>query len=316
MFFARNSIPEPRRSARGWAQNLSIITGLSMMVLGFWTWLAFFSAGASYEDPHAGFTGCPHGEDLSTSFGTQDEDKALYGLWNWVPDLPEGHPPPRADLVRFYYFHEGGIGLYRYGRRGFNNTNSFDWQRKGNELWLKFRKTGTTHKIPFRLQGDGEELAFEDDPRELGNARYRRARGPVDAQLQFWPARAMANLGQALDDEPTLSGHMWIDVKAYETGGMGFSMYQFAPAALDGRGVGWHHRGDFDDWSTETLEYRVEKNGLHLRFDRNQETHRTPFWLERKEHTMLQMHSDPRNWWQRSEFVLMGKSFSAAAKAP
>lgn len=316
MFFARNSIPEPKRSAGGFARNLGIIFGLSTGVLGLWTWLAFFAAGASYDDAHAGYGACPHGDKLDAAFATDDEDKQLFGVWNFVPDLPEGHPPPRADLVRFYYFHEGGIGLYRYGRRGFNNTNSFDWQRQGNELWLKFRKTGATHKIPFRLQNDGEELAFQDDPREMGNARYRRARGPVDAQLHFWPAQAMASLGDVFDDTPTLSGNMWIDVKAYETGGMGFSMYQFAPAALDGRGVGWHHRGDFDDWSTETLEYRVEKNALQLKFDRNPEAHRTPFWLSQTEHTLLQLHSDPRNWWQRSEFVLMGRSFSAKPQTP
>ena len=312
MFFARNSIPEPKRSAGGFAQNLSIIFGLSTLVLGMWTWLAFFAADLENEQSHSRYAACPHSENAAASFGDSDEDKQLLGLWNWVPDLPEGHPPPRKDLVRFYYFHEGGIGLYRYGRRGFNNTNSFDWQRNGDELWLKFRKTGATHKISFRLQNNGEELSFQDDPRELGQARYRRARGPVDAQIQFWPATAMARLGDAMDDKPTLSGHMWIDVKAYETGGMGFSMYQFAPAALDGRGVGWHHRGDFDDWSTETLHYRVEKNALHLKFDRNGEIHRTPFWLEQKEHTLLQVHSDPRNWWQRSEFALMGRSFAAA----
>lgn len=309
MLIDRKFILEPSHTTHAWMRNLGTILGLSTLVLSAWIWFAFFAMAVHPVDPYGHGGGCPYDEEPGFAATNPEADKALLGLWNFVPELPEGHPPAPSDLVRFYYFHEGGIGLYRYGRQGFNNTHSFDWQRNGNELWLKFRKTGITHQIPFRLHEDGEELDLQDDPREMGRAKYRRARGPVDAQLEFWPARAMQNLERPTQDKPSLDGSMWISVEHYETGGMAFSMYQFAPAALDGRGVGWHHRGDFDNWSTESLEYRMAQNRLELKFERNQESHQTPFWMERHEHTELLLHSDPRNWWQRSSFVRMGRSF-------
>ncbi|MFO0633431.1 MAG: hypothetical protein U0168_11320 [Nannocystaceae bacterium] len=45
----------------------------------------------------------------------------LVGLWSAHDDGGAGTP------VAFYYFHGDGHGLYRYGRVGLTNTNSFDY---------------------------------------------------------------------------------------------------------------------------------------------------------------------------------------------
>ena len=55
----------------------------------------------------------------------------LVGLWLATPPARE-----LSDELRFYYFHEGDKGLYRYGKAGYNNTASFDWRVSGDELTL------------------------------------------------------------------------------------------------------------------------------------------------------------------------------------
>src|SRR5688500_11092207 len=60
----------------------------------------------------------------------------LAGIWWRYERGVEGDP------VRFYYFHGDGKGLYRYGRVGLTNTNSFDYDVEDTHLVLRFRKTG------------------------------------------------------------------------------------------------------------------------------------------------------------------------------
>ena len=54
-----------------------------------------------------------------------------------------------ADEFRFYYFHKDGIGLYRYGKRHLNNTNSFEYKVEGRTIRLTFKKTGEAHQVRF-----------------------------------------------------------------------------------------------------------------------------------------------------------------------
>ncbi len=107
---------------------------------------------------------------------------------------------------------------------------------------------------------------------------------------------------------------MWMDVDKFVTGGIEFSIYQFKPPALDGRGVGWHHRGDFDNWSTETLFYRRDGNGLTLIFPQRRERASSTVRIETRDNKRtLSLDSDPRNFWQASTFTDGGRSFSAGA---
>lgn len=236
--------------------------------------------------------GATRGESPATAPDLADVDaaRALQGLWNKYPVGELGDP------VRFYYFHDGGVGLYRYGRQGFTNTNSFDWSAQDGVLKLRFRKTGETYAVRYSLEEGGRVLVLADDPKEPGGARYVKERGPVEADL--------APLGPP-------SGSMWIWQQRFATGGSGFSIYQLAPAAIDGRGIGWHHRGDFDDWSTEALRYRVVNGRITFRFELTGEEHTTRFSLEGGDKGVLHLVEDPRNWWQRSSFKYMGKSFEA-----
>ena len=48
----------------------------------------------------------------------------LKGLWSRHPDGTGRDDEPMA----FYYFHTGGVGLYRYGQVGHNTTNSYTWR--------------------------------------------------------------------------------------------------------------------------------------------------------------------------------------------
>src|SRR5690606_7804255 len=99
----------------------------------------------------------------------------------------------------------------------------------------------------------------------------------------------------------------------FATGGMGFSMYQLSSAGIDGRGTGWHHRGDFDDWSTESLTYRFDATSMELRFDLTGERSSTGYGVvmgEDKKRRLV-LHEDPRNWWQRAVFADMGRAFAA-----
>jgi hypothetical protein len=213
---------------------------------------------------------------------------ALKGLW--AQELP-------GQSVRFYYFHGDGNGLYRYGRIQLSNTHSYDYALDGKTLKLKFRKTGEAAQVRYRVEGDGDKrvLILENDPREaLGEHRYR-----------FIP------IGQPLAATPRPpSGRMWIDLDKYETGGMAFAMYQLTPADISGRGTGWFHRGDFNNWSTESLTYRMRGDIMELNFELTGETYRTPYKMVPGEKNKLKLLHDPRNWWQRSEFADMGKSFA------
>ncbi len=228
--------------------------------------------------------------------------RVLSGIWSRWDAAGEG------KRVRFYYFHGDGTGLYRYGRVGLTNTHSFDYDIRDGRLILDFRKTGEHHEVEFELTpgGEGERdwLELRDDPREPGTTRYFRESDEIirtgDAHGELGPAPA---------------GHMWIDLKPFATGGRGFVMYQLRPAGIDGRGVGWFHRGDFNDWSTESLTYRIVGSTLELHFALEDG------WREHSAFTVttddegtrwLELADDPRDYWHPHRYVDMGPSFGAA----
>jgi hypothetical protein len=220
-----------------------------------------------------------------------DPDAApIRGLWSQFTSTDVGDP------LRFYYFHDGGIGLYRYGKVGLNHTNSFDYEVDGDVVRLRFRKTGETYDVRFSIEG--EWLVLHDDPRGPGTVRYRY----VPPQ----PAGA---------EKPPVGGRLWIDQRRFATGGTGFAMYQLNPGAIDGRGVGWFHEGDFDDWSTEALSYRTNGDRLELSFALRKETATTRFVMQGSgSERALVLAEDPRGYWHRRRFVDGGPSFGALSR--
>jgi hypothetical protein len=229
--------------------------------------------------------------------------QALAGIW-WRYDVGS-----EGDPLRFYYFHGDGKGLYRYGRVGLTNTHSFDYDVIGDELRLHFRKTGDVHDVRFRLERNTEKggrdwLVLHGDPREeQDSVRYfRDHEGPIEHA---------ASPGDDLGPPP--AGHMWIDMRRYATGGAGFHFYQLRPAGIDGRGVGWYHRGDFDDWSTESLVYRITGNRLEFWFSVTGEAYSTRFEVRtREEGRALFLHEDPRDYWHPHTLLDAGPSFGTS----
>jgi hypothetical protein len=222
-----------------------------------------------------------------------EHDDPLVGLWA-VPS-PDG----REDGVRFYYFHGNGQGLYRYGRVGFTNTNSFDYSVDGDVLRLVFRKTGARHEIPFTIREDsgGASLSLAHDPKNPRNATYVQRRNEPVAPHEACNA-------------PLPAGRMWFDRVGFATGGYGFGMYQLRCAGIDGRGTGWFHRGDFDDWTTEALVYRIHEGRLDLQFATSHDDEWTSFTIGASPRTM-RVANDPRDFWHSHDYVDVGPSFGS-----
>lgn len=219
----------------------------------------------------------------------------LTGLWTRWEDRTEGAP------IRFWYFHGDGKGLYRYGRVGHTNTHSFDYRVVDGRLSLHFRKTGAEHEVDLRIDEDDRgrpRLRLDPDPEEQG-ARYVRVADPV---------ASTGAVDVATPGHP--GGRLWIDHRKYATGGAGFVMYQFNAPAIDGRGIGWFHEGDFDDWSTESLTYRLDGDRLELYFDLREE-HAVSTFEVRKEgaHRYLDVRDDPRDFYKDHTYVDAGASF-------
>jgi hypothetical protein len=231
----------------------------------------------------------------------------LRGLWTRYERRGEGDP------LRFWYFHGDGHGLYRYGKVGLANTHSFDYAIVGDTLELKFRKTGERHRIRVEIERDDHGrtwLRMDDDPREPG-ARYRR----VDSELDLEQAAERWATGPL--EREAIGDRLWIDYRTYATGGAGFAMYQLARTAIDGRGVGWFHRGDFDEWTTESLTYRVAGDRLELFFDLAEQPNSTGYRvIDAGEGRVLELDVDPRDFWASHRYRDGGKSFGSQAFGP
>lgn len=236
-------------------------------------------------------------------------DPALVGIWHRFDALAEG------DRMRFYFFHERGFGLYRYGKVGLTNTHSFDYRADGDVLELTFRKTGERRRVPYRLEEQGGRtwLVLADDPREDGGARYFKAPPAAAAACADMP-EVTGPQGHVPAASDRIGGRLWGEEVRYATGGMGFSIYQLQPQAIDGRGVGWHHRGDYDEWTTETLTYRQRGDRLALSFPLRHDGGETAITVAGDgDDRTLHLADDPRDFWRPHTYRDMGPTFATAA---
>lgn len=255
-----------------------------------------------------GVLGDPEFEVREGTADVAPQADPLRGLWTRYESRGEGDP------LRFWYFHGDGHGLYRYGRVGYANTHSFDYRVSGERLELTFRKTGERHVIALALERDAQGrtyLRMHDDPREPG-ARYRRVESELDlaAAAATWTDELAAS-------QPGLGDRLWIDYRQWATGGAGFAMYQLGATSIDGRGVGWFHRGDFDEWTTESLTYRIAGGELELFFDLAEQGSRSGHRIvDAPEGRVLELDADPRDFWAAHRYRDGGKSFGSLAFAP
>ena len=257
---------------------------------------------------------------VANSSGRGAADDELKGLWTRWPDAGKREDAP----VAFYYFHDEGIGLFRFGKIGHNTTNSYNWQTQDNTIVLTYRKTGAQVRMPYRIEkGTPNVLVVGDDSHNpgLGVSRYT-----------FVPYEQSSGAAPDLFDEehPTslenprspdrIDNRLWMDLKTYATGGVGFSLYQLREAGIDGRGTGWHHVGDFDDWSTEALSYRINRAGggreIDLLFTLRNERSTTPLHTGHRSKDgvdvrFLTLERDPRGFWAAHNFDDAGPSFGA-----
>jgi hypothetical protein len=235
----------------------------------------------------------------------QNTTHHLHGLWSKysVEDTQIALGDSAEDMnapVRFYYFHPDGIGLYRYGRVGLNNTHSYDYTTSDKGIHFRFRKTGEQSIAPYSLETvDGVDvLTFHQDPRETAATRYVKVRAPL-AMNPAPPAPAKDSFGR-----------MWTNLEQFKTGGMGFAIYQMHDPSAAGDGQGWFHKGDFDVWSTERLRYKRQESHLTFSFSLQGDPFRTSFSQKKTDvGNVLILDVDPRNYWHRQIYLDGGKSF-------
>lgn len=217
-----------------------------------------------------------------------EAEPSLQGLWSQTSPVKEGDP------VRFYYFHTGGIGLFRYGKVGLTQTRSFRYQVEDGALQLSILKTGETHTVPFSIEGGALEL--KTDPMMGGAQSYRKQSATSGHGLS------------GAQDHPL--ARMWKHTSSDAAGQESFQMYQLQAPAIDGRGVGWYHEGDFMDWSTESLTYRKTADQLALQFTlRGEEASTKVTITEQGPHRRLSLSEDPRNFWHARSYMDTGPGF-------
>lgn len=264
------------------------------------------STGANIERPQ---TTAADGPARALTADDRELEAALAGLWTRWETREEG------AKIRFWYFHGDGKGLYRYGRVGHTNTHSFDYGVRDGRLRVVFRKTGEGHDIDVRIDEDDRgrpRLRLDPDPEEVG-ARYVRMQAPISAARAEQAFEFGAGNSQMASGP---GGRLWIDHRRFATGGAGFDMYQFNAPAIDGRGIGWFHHGDFDDWSTESLTYRIDGDRIQLFFDLREELASSTFELRTEgEQRYLEIRDDPRDYYKSHTYVDAGASFGTLSPA-
>ena len=89
------------------------------------------------------------------------------------------------------------------------------------------------------------------------------------------------------------------------------------PQAIDGRGVGWHHHGDYDEWTTESLGFRQQGERLALHFPLRHESLATTITLTpgADQVRVLTLAEDPRDFWRPHEYRDMGPGFTDCAES-
>jgi hypothetical protein len=250
----------------------------------------------------------------------------LKGLWSRFPDESGREDAP----VAFYYFHDGGIGLYRYGQVGYNATNSYRWAVADHYgatlLVLTSNKTGEVQHLHIRLEQDGRRtLVIARDPRNPGVAESRYVFVPPPSSLALAPdlAPSVTSLSSSPSAGGGIDDRLWIDERRFKTGGLGFSLYQLRKAGIDGRGTGWHHVGDYDDWTTESLSYRqlrgeggVERLDLAFTLRGDRITTPVRVAVDAAGKRTLTLGRDPRDFGASHTFKDGGPSFAVAAVGP
>ncbi len=237
-------------------------------------------------------------------------DPQLVGLWQRSEVLHEGDP------LRFYFFHPEGFGIYRYGKVGLTNTHSFDYDASQGLVDLRFRKTDRTHTVRYRFEEEGgrEWLVLAGDPREdLPEVRYFRATAASAACVsETLPGHVLKDRPSEITAGGALGGRLWGEEERYATGGMGFAIYQLQAQAIDGRGVGWFHHGDYDQWVTETLTYRQQGQRLALAFTLRHESQTTEITVKPGPDGVrrLTLAEDPRDFWRAHTYRDMGPTFA------
>jgi hypothetical protein len=117
-----------------------------------------------------------------------------------------------------------------------------------------------------------------------------------------------------------VDNRLWIDLRRFATGGVGFSLWQLRAQGIDGRGTGWHHVGDFDDWSTEQLTYRSMPTGeqtgvLEVLFSWRKERATTAWSVRRDgDARVLRLAVDPRDFGAAHDYVDAGPSFAGLGR--
>ena len=239
---------------------------------------------------------------------------SLRGLWSRHPETSGRDDEPMG----FYYFHEGDVGLYRYGQIGHNGTNSYTWRvvDKG-VLELRFKKTGVVERLHYAIERDGRPvLVLATDPKQPGvkNARY-----------VYMPPPTLATVAPDLIDDVKGDGsdgggldhRLWIDQQEFATGGLGFRLYQWRAAGIDGRGTGWFHVGDYDDWTTESLRYRLLRGAdsvvdrVDITFSLRGDQTTTPLTVHGSDdERVMQLANDPRDFGGPHRYLDGGPSFA------
>ena len=227
--------------------------------------------------------------DASTKTASYERSEApILGLWSRFQPTKEGDPQ------RFYYFHNGGIGLFRYGRMGLTYTQTFQYDLEKKVIRITFNKTGEKHDVPYVIEGD--RLTLAADPKMGGAQTYTKRRfGSAPGYHAF--------------DHPL--ARLWTEKTTDGKGGVGFRMYQLQAPTIDGRGVGWYHEGDFAEWSTETLQYRRTGDQLSLHFPVRNESHVTELAEGQTDGVRtLHLNEDPRNFWHPRTYLDGGPGFT------
>lgn len=230
---------------------------------------------------------------------------AIQGLWSKYPASASVQEPLSLESlqnpVQFYYFHTDGIGLFRYGKVGLNNTHSYDYRVTDDALTFEYRKTGETYRTQFSIKEEGGRtfLHLATDPKDASAPTYVKVSGPMSHSTATEPM------------DSTGWGRMWTHLTEYKTGGLGFFIYQLHEPEEQGTGIGWFHQGDFDNWSTESLTYQILGDQLQLSFGLRREQGLTGFRVvESEQGRVLRLQTDPRNFWFPQFYLDAGRSFS------
>ncbi|MEM7677250.1 MAG: hypothetical protein AAF449_14715, partial [Myxococcota bacterium] len=97
---------------------------------------------------------------------TEASERDLLGMWSRFQPEKEGDPQ------RFYYFHTGGIGLFRYGRMGLTYTQTFRYKVDAKAIKLTFNKSGQRHSVAYQIKDN--VLTLTNDPKMGGRQAYTK----------------------------------------------------------------------------------------------------------------------------------------------